>query len=568
MLSLCVGPLVRAVNATNAVIWTEFSQHCTITISCRPLTPTASPSEQPAITATTSTINVGGHFYAAPMLQGLQPATWYSYQIAVAPTETDTAKLCRATTLQYFRTAGLPASSTSSTPLASSSLRIAYGSCRKANLPAQDALSALGQWLEQHFDERESLWPQLLLLIGDQIYADQPPEEFLTTHPQLREGAKSFADFCLLYNYAWTQDAGVRQALATLPTYMILDDHEIINNLNTLPTSRAEMLQAGMAPLLIDGLVAYWVYQAWGNIMPQATTPNPLLRIMQTYAANGEDALPALRACVEADLDGQVMLPWHYTIETEPPIFVTNARTERTNVALTETAARYAPSSIMSPEQMQVLQNWLQAHTNTPTVIVSSVPVLLPPVIGLLEYIMGMRPLSQTHSVPLRWLAHNLAKLQLRIAGKMSFDHWPLYATSWHKLTTLLTQQPHSTFILSGDVHFSYTAMASKDQHKGAIYQCVSTPFENSLDQASRKKVRLQAHLSQLSYGGVHTSILAQTSTHTTTDNYKNLLFQNTIALLTFQMADKQSYKVEHSYLGPVGATLATLATTRLPTQS
>ena len=55
---------------------------------------------------------------------------------------------------------------------------------------------------------------------------------------------------------------------------MIFDDHEITNSWNTSPDWRARALSHGLEPMLVDGLVAYWVYQGWGNPGAQSEAGN------------------------------------------------------------------------------------------------------------------------------------------------------------------------------------------------------------------------------------------------------------------------------------------------------
>jgi len=76
---------------------------------------------------------------------------------------------------------------------------------------------------------------------------------------------------------------------------MIFDDHEIANGWNISPKWRAHALQQGLEQTLVDGLVAYWAYQGWGNIGLRRADEHTLLAIMQHAAHNGEDALEALR---------------------------------------------------------------------------------------------------------------------------------------------------------------------------------------------------------------------------------------------------------------------------------
>lgn len=551
MIEVRIGPLVRAIGSQSVAIWVELSQPCTVICHVTP----AMTNQDGRRSASVTTVTVGGRYYAVAFLEGLLSATWYDYQLLGIGS--DGEETLPVTVRQCFRTLD-PANAETTT------LRVAYGSCRRSNHPEDDALSAFGNWLLATYEARETMWPQLLLLIGDQIYADQPPDEVLKAHPRLQEGAATFADFALLYEYAWSRDPNVRQVLAALPTFMMFDDHEVTNNWYTQPTWRARVLQAGKEELLVDGLVAYWLYQGWGNLYPQQDENHPLLQIMHMAGERGEDALPALRARVQADVTMAAPIRWHYTIPTQPPIFVANARTERTAVFSENTDELYAPTQIMSAGQMSELRAWLQGQQAALPLIVSSVPVLLPPVIGLGEYIMGYRFWTQQGGA-LHTLGLRLAQLQQRVADKANFDHWPLYSTSWHALVQLLQESGRDLLVLSGDVHFSY-AMCAQPRHHATnhLYQFVSTPLQNALDEPSDRQIKLQARISRWNYGGLHTRVLPLQSTDQSSKVHANLLFQNTLAMVTLQQTATHSYNVQQEYLGIIDGQMKVVARTLL----
>ncbi len=220
MISLRVGPIVRAIDQYHAMVWAELEGPGVVELRAY--------TDGHMQTTQTTSVRVGGHYYVLLQLEHLQAGTWYDYQLfdgedghELASTRwgqehgehgNDMMRL-----VQCFRTLGTRDETTNR------ELRLAYGSCRKAQGLATDALHALGVWLAQHVDEREKEWPQLILMIGDQIYADQPAQKLLARYPQLEEGASSFEDFTAFYEYAWTQDAGVRQLLAAVPSFMIIE---------------------------------------------------------------------------------------------------------------------------------------------------------------------------------------------------------------------------------------------------------------------------------------------------------------------------------------------------------
>ncbi|HTK10086.1 MAG TPA: alkaline phosphatase D family protein [Ktedonobacteraceae bacterium] len=556
---ILVGPLVRAVSSTCATIWVEVSQPSLVTLLLQ------SPSD-PDLSLTTPTIQVGTRFYAAPQLRSLRPFTWYTYKLIITTQDNHLPESTIPDDSYYFRTLpSIPANASETiSPHPNAPLRIAYGSCRKLFNPADDTLSAYGDWLLEHEAERETLWPQALLMIGDQIYADELSPFVRDAFPAGQRVALTFADFATLYRHAWTSTTGIRQLLAHVPSFMMFDDHEITNNWNLFSGWRARALREGQEQLLVDGMVAYWIYQGWGNLFCDEQTQHPLLTIMQQAAQSGEDALEALRACVREEVYGKTVLPWHYTIPTVPPIFVTNVRAERSAVFSADEADFCASARIMSHTQMQNLHDWLQAQAQQPALLVSSVPVLLPPLIGLLEYLMGNRPLQNSRFSLLRHLGLRIALWQLWLTRKMSFDHWPVFMDTWHELNKMVRAHHADVLVLSGDVHFSYAAVARPlwSKRRFRLYQFVCSPFENSLEAGSEQQIRLQSYLPGSIYGGLFTRTLPLQKLAPTPHIARRHLFQRAIAEVTIELHEQGGYTAQQEYLGFVEGKFQVLART------
>lgn len=567
MPQLIVGPLVRAVTSNSVTIWTEWMHPCEVTlrvtVSEQPGTQTPAP-----LTSCSSTVIVGNRHYALLQLGGLQASTWYDYHIASRTGEGQPDSIPAVSALiQCFRTLDPPASD--------NELRLAYGSCRKPSAPEPDALNAFGDWLIASFDERETAWPHLLLLIGDQIYADdfmgrrgrRKGASALRRDGQpegMRRGAQTFTDFAVLYTKTWTSDDGIRQVLAALPTFMIFDDHEITNGWNTTPDWRARALKRGLEHLLVDGLVAYWVYQGWGNPHMQNDAAKALATLMQEAQQSSRDALEDLRAYMRKAVYEQIALHWHYDIPTTPPIFVMDVRADRPAL-LSDKDDADAPARIMSRGQMSELQEWMKEHDASTALLVSSVPVLLPPLIGLAEYLMGIRPF---HNTPLRWLGKQVARIQQRVTRRMSFDHWPVFAATWHELAKLLSRRKHDIVVLSGDVHFSYAAAAHRGlfrtQKRAALYQLVASPFANRLDSRDTRLILTQAHLKRAFYGGLHSHLGHLSPANEQARLTRDILMQNTVALATFEPYDEshngRGYSIKQTYLGVIDGKLEAVA--------
>jgi phosphodiesterase/alkaline phosphatase D-like protein len=546
-----IGPLVRATTATEATIWAELSQPCTVLLYVKPYNVPGSE----AVTISTSTITIGGHYYAAPQITNLQPATWYTYHLYTAEQQDQHTSL-----LQCFRT--LTPDTEPARPL-----RLVYGSCRKLSRPRQDALAAFGKWLKKHAEEREALWPHILLLIGDQIYADEPARKLREMYPQARRGATSFEDFTHFYQHAWTNDEGTRQALAAIPTYMIFDDHELTNNWGTWPTWRAEAIQQGKEQILIDGMVAYWVYQGWGNLSSQDRLHHPLAQVMQAAEQSGQDIREELRDYIRTTTHEQTEQRWHYQIPTTPPIFVTNTRTDRTAIFPHNQKDLFAPTHIMGQQQMADLRRWMSENTTHPAIIASSVPVLLPPVIGLAEYLTGIRLWSKSIA-PLRWLGQQLARIQLRLAQRLKFDHWPIYSASWNELLQTVRAHAGTVVILAGDVHFSYVAEGRtlfSRTPKTRLYQLVSSPIQNELASDDQHLIERQSVITRMVYGGLDTRILPIQVTVPSVHTRHHLLFENTLAYVTLQPDAERRYTIQQEYLGLVDERMEAIGRITLP---
>ena len=117
--------------------------------------------------------------------------------------------------------------------------------------------------------------PDMLLMLGDQIYADQPSpalQEVLAARERPADVPDDeLADFCeyaLAYGEAWSEPA-IRWLLSTVPVTMVFDDHEIHAEWRI---SQGWLDEMNAEPWFDDhiraGLMAYWVFQHLGNLSP------------------------------------------------------------------------------------------------------------------------------------------------------------------------------------------------------------------------------------------------------------------------------------------------------------
>ena len=129
-------------------------------------------------------------------------------------------------------------------------MRLAFGSCRVAGPlddegTGVDALHALAERMRTQDAEE---WPHALLLVGDQVYADEniDPETraFIEGRRDTSVGAGSevadVEEYTRLYRHSWTPEP-VRWLLSTVPSAMVFDDHDMRDDWNTSRAWREQM---------------------------------------------------------------------------------------------------------------------------------------------------------------------------------------------------------------------------------------------------------------------------------------------------------------------------------------
>ena len=168
------------------------------------------------------------------------------------------------------------------------SVRVAWGSCR-VTAPHEapytldeeqdplgvgvDALHVLARRLAQ---PDSSALPALLLLIGDQVYADDVSPQTKRYIQATRAAASApqdevldFSEYTMLYREAWSQPS-IRWLLSTVPSAMIFDDHDVHDDWNTSESWVDEMRATSWWSERITAAIAtYWIYQHLGNLAPR-----------------------------------------------------------------------------------------------------------------------------------------------------------------------------------------------------------------------------------------------------------------------------------------------------------
>ncbi|MEO7262948.1 MAG: alkaline phosphatase D family protein, partial [Jatrophihabitantaceae bacterium] len=293
---LLLGPALRHVGHDDATVWVETDRPCVVEILGQ---------REP-------TWCVAGHHYALVTLGGLPVGQSTSYDVQldgqrVWPVAEDPRPRPRIRTIGP----GAP-------------VRIAFGSCRYARSETvadddhfePDALMVLARQLA---GQDEADWPHAVLMLGDQVYADETSEATQQRIRQRRdittgsrEQVADFEEYTWLYDESWN-DPDVRWLMSVLPSSMIFDDHDICDDWNTSRSWREDMQATDWwAERIIGGLSSYWVYQHLGNLTPADLAADTLYQQVRGHGADAEPLLRSFAAHADAEADGAKGTRWSY----------------------------------------------------------------------------------------------------------------------------------------------------------------------------------------------------------------------------------------------------------------
>jgi phosphodiesterase/alkaline phosphatase D-like protein len=363
-------------------------------------------------------------------------------------------------------------------------LRVIFGSCRypktgDAKLDAKLGLDALDSYSGRLTTTPVDEWPDAMVLLGDQVYADElTPDARRHLAGRRAVGQRpadevvTFAEYQGLYRHTWG-DPEIRWILSTLPSAMIFDDHDIRDDWNTSAAWRREVNQKPWWRDRIQaGLASYWVYQHLGNLSPDELTSDPDYKAV--LAASG-DTWPQLaeladRADTEVDDDKGLRFSYRWDLGRSRLVMV-----DSRNARILDSGDR----KMLGEREF----SWLEDQVNDGIdeldhlLLGTSLPWLLPPVIG------DVQSANEIAAARRGWRGRLAEKV--RQAGDL--EHWAAFATSFTRLTDLIVGAasresggPATISVLSGDVHHSYAARAALP-HPAAtpVHQLVCSPVHN-----------------------------------------------------------------------------------------
>jgi hypothetical protein len=472
MSDLLLGPLLRYVSETEATVWVETSERCEVEV----------------LGHWERTFGVAGHHYALVRIEGLEPGGFYEYTVELdgerrwPPPDSDLPP----SVIRTF-SPGKP-------------VDVCFGSCRVA-VPHEepytlskdehedghelDALYVLARQMVR--DDRDN-WPELLFLLGDQVYVDEGSPK---TRERIRakrdtseppgEEVVDFEEYTWLYRESW-EDPLIRWLFSTVSTSMVWDDHDMSDDWNISRSWHEEMdRKEWWHERAIGGIVSYWIYQHLGNLSPRELDENEIYEQVR----GKEDATGPLRDWAKAIDTTAAGTRWSFCrdIDGVRAIFMDSR------------AARVLTDERRSMFDDEVW-DWIVDHASGDfdhLLIATTVPYLLSPGFHHLEA-------WNERLCDGAW-GGLVARGSEKLRRAVDFDHWAAFQFSFARFRRLLEEvgsgergrPPASIVILSGDVHHAYLCDVAFKRDAGVesrVLQAVCSPYRNPLDERERKVVR------------------------------------------------------------------------------
>lgn len=538
---LVLGPILRYVDTSRATIWVETDGECTVEVR----TSTGHSGVE-------STWAVHDHHFAIVRLVDLPSGTAIDYRVSLTTSDTSAS------------TESAEAGGTLRTAARDDALTVAFGSCRRGDTYDTDRLDAIGAdglaGLAARVKEQDAeLWPQLLLLLGDQVYADDPSPEIKEKLRQRREsqndpelGEEVFEEICDFEEYTWLyrESWGAEQVsglMATIPSCMILDDHDLRDDWNSSLDWREDMEQKSWWPRRIVGAFSsYWIYQHLGNLSPDELEKDELYRDVRSAKTPQDREKLLADFSLRADSEPS-SARWSYVRDlANTRIIMIDSRCSRD----------------LTPERRTMLDEsewtWLreQALTTEARHIVfgTSLPYLMLPALHHLE--------QWNEAVAQGAWGRRWGKIGEKLRLTLDLEHWAAFGKSFEDMAGLVGEvvsrprPPATAMWLSGDVHCSYVAEA--DLGEGVpkttrLYQLTMSPFRNPLDLPIRVVNRLAIRRPVVKF--LHfLAHRAGLDDHAISWQTKaGPWFDNGVMLLRLE-GETASVQIEHARTGPGGS--------------
>lgn len=378
-------------------------------------------------------------------------------------------------------------------------IHLLHASCRKLHGPGKDAIITADEYLEATAKQK-AIRPSLFLFTGDQIYADDVADGFIDGFPLLSAhllgwieltpaqrwtgGLKpaergtlvraagftvdesvaknhllGFGEFAAMYLLAWAPELwdfaksqriitavfrdssieAIRRVMANIPSYMLMDDHEISDDWPITEEQRSAVQQSTFGSwVAANGLASCWMFQLWGNTPDQQPAFRPALL---DYLAQGRSLDPLDAAKVETWARSREKYcsavlserDFGFITPTNPPVIFLDTRTQRSLHA-------GRPPGLLDNAAIQKLRSQIDSlpgDKNAPILLVSPAPVI------------GYAPVEDN------------PKVRPHIGKSLDVtkdpEAWSYDGDAYYTFITMLAQSGRKRFVFfSGDVHYSF----------------------------------------------------------------------------------------------------------------
>ena len=471
---LLLGPVLRHVDQVSASVW----------VQTRDATEVEVRSDGRSWTA--RTFGVHGHHYALVAVDGLQTGSKQTYSVHIdgaqvwpsADAEFDRFPDSRICCIEQER-----------------DVRIAFGSCRTS--VAHDAagnrshgVDAMRAYAIHMATDDHEKWPDLIVFLGDQVYADEMSDamcEYLASRRDLDEppGAeiKDYDEYAHLYSIAWSDPAN-RWLMSTLSSTMIFDDHDIRDDWNTSAAWREDMQKVPWwHDRIVGGLSSYWVYQHLGNLSPAERADDEIWREIEASSQGSDDdwaeydATDLLDAFAERADEKPDTYRWSYARDVG-----------RTRLVVVDSRA----ARVLDPDSRSILDrvemDWLDEQFVggfDHLLVGTSLPFLLSPGLHQFE--------AWSEAVSYGAWGQRLRGFGEKVRQSIDLEHWAAFQEGFREVAWMAVEvaegkrgeAPGTITFLSGDVHNSYVAEVSRSSGS-RIVQAVCSPIRNPLPYAIR----------------------------------------------------------------------------------
>ncbi len=293
----------------------------------------------------------------------------------------------------------------------------------------------------------------------------------------------------------------VRRLLANIPTYMILDDHDVTDDWNITNMWYDKVRDSLLGRRVVaNALAAYWAFQGCGN--------DPDIFPMDLKSAISQHLL---RKTPQREIDERYDLHtwrhrrWGYSIPTNPPVIAIDSRTQRES-----TPNSYLPKLLDRYARDWLVVEWAKLKTD-PRINNESCPLFIAttPVLGfstvqfMQKFLLLAAKMLDNYQLihKIEALLGQRDFLTRYVLRHADIESWAANSQSLLSLMKTLQQRMHlqqCTF-LSGDVHYAFAAYGSYQNSNSTLqcWQLTCSSLKNSPTERHSRALKMADQLTQ-----------------------------------------------------------------------